>query len=89
MSVSRRWLFDQGKSIADVSRKYGHSQPNISRWVKKGREKVSFKPAGLDYDAIVAENRELRKQLKDTEMEPDILKKATAIFSKTQLLPAG
>lgn len=77
-------VIDGGKSISDVSKELGINQPNISRWVKKERERASFKTAGLDYDSVLAENRELRKQLKIAEQEREILKKATAIFSKNQ-----
>jgi transposase len=42
------------------------------------------KPCGEDaaFDELKAENARLRKQLKRTEMEREILKKATAYFAK-------
>ena len=75
-------VIEQGISITDVSNMLGYSQPNISRWVKQERERASYKSAGLNYDSIIQENKRLKRQLKDAEIERDILKKAAAIFSK-------
>lgn len=47
-----------------------------------GQWKKQYLEEDPDRDALIAENRELRKKLKIAEMEREILKKATAFFAK-------
>ena len=47
-----------------------------------GQWKKQYLAEDPDREALIAENRELRKKLKVAEMEREILKKATAFFAK-------
>jgi len=58
----------------------------IYRWRRQERENSKLAFPGNGNMALTQEQkriRELEKQLKDTAMERDILKKAMAIFSRT------
>ena len=69
-----------------VAVEYGIEPELLYRWRRESKkyEKNSFpgkgKPKLTDQER---ENAELRKQLRDAEMERDILKKAISIFSKS------
>lgn len=69
-----------------VAEEYGISAELLYRWRREFEkyEKNSFpgkgKPKLTDEEREIAE---LRKQLRDAEMERDILKKAISIFSKS------
>ena len=65
------------RSVPDVARSLGISENILYRW-KGQTSKVDANPNGIsqqDYD-------QLREQLRRTEQERDILKKALAIFSR-------
>jgi len=69
-------MIESGRSISDVSTSLGVNEQNLYDWKKKygmssGQEN--------DYEQEV---KELRKKLKQTELERDILKKALSIFSR-------
>jgi len=67
-------LTEQGYSLAKASSALGVSQGALSAW------RQTLTPmAQADVDA---ENRRLRKRVRELEMERDILKKATAFFAK-------
>lgn len=69
-----------------VAEEYGIEPALLYRWRRESAkyEKNSFpgngKPKLTDQER---ENAELRKQLRDAEMERDILKRAISIFSKS------
>lgn len=78
---------EPGRTVADVAEKLGINKDLLYRWRREyynnGHGKYAF--PGHGREALTAEQkriRELEKQLKKTEMERDILKKAMAIFSR-------
>lgn len=71
-------MVNGGRSVSDVARSLGMSENLLYKW--RGEQKASFSPAELSQDAEI---EHLRKQLKQVEMERDILKKALAIFGRT------
>jgi transposase-like protein len=99
MSVQQRRKYDSdfkrsavllseepGRTVSEVAESLGISKDLIYRWRRQMRERGEIAFPGNGKIALTAEQkriRELEKQLKDTEMERDILKKAMAIFSRT------
>ena len=78
---------EPGRTVADVAEKLGINKDLLYRWRREyynnGHGEYAF--PGHGREALTAEQkriRELEKQLKETEMERDILKKAMAIFSR-------
>jgi transposase len=75
-------LVDEAKySIAAAAKAVGCSEPSLRGWhAKYGAKRV---PCGADasYEALQAEVKTLRGQLRQAEMEREILKKATAYFA--------
>ena len=70
-------LVDNGsKSKSEIARDLGISPNTMHSWLKKS---VRTKDGDIITDSEVTR---LRKELADTKMERDILKKAVAIFSK-------
>jgi transposase len=67
-------MSEPGYSLAKASSALGVSQGALSAW-----RKTLAPVAQGDVDA---ENRLLRKRVRELEMERDILKKATAFFAK-------
>ena len=67
-----------GRSVPDVARSLGMSENLLYKW--RGEQKASYSPQESSRDA---ELEQLRKQLRQVEMERDILKKALAIFGRT------
>ncbi len=68
------------KSVEDICKEYALKKATVYRWLKEFKSKTgAFKDeASL---AIEKELRVLKKELKDTKEERDILKKAISIFS--------
>ncbi len=62
-----------GQSVASVSRELGVAEGVLHNWKKLKIESSSD---------LEKENLELRKRLKEMEMERDILKKAALIFGR-------
>jgi transposase len=75
-------LVDEAKySVAAAAKAVGCSEPSLRGWhAQYGAKRV---PCGADasYEALQAENKVLRGQLRQAEMEREILKKATAYFA--------
>lgn len=67
-----------GRSVGDVARSLGMSENLLYKW--RTEQKASYSPEESGRDA---ELEQLRKQLRQVEMERDILKKALAIFGRT------
>lgn len=70
---------DRGHSVADVATRLGVSGHSLYQWIK-----LYSKPADQRQhdDALQAENRRLKAELKRVSEERDILKKATAYFAR-------
>lgn len=71
-------MTNSGRSIPDVARSLGMSENLLYKW--RSEQKSSYSPEESNRDA---ELEHLRKQLRQVEMERDILKKALAIFGRT------
>lgn len=67
-----------GRSVPEVARALGISENLLYKW-RAGQE-AARSPEGQSQEA---ELEALRKQLRQVEMERDILKKALAIFGRT------
>ena len=67
-------MSEPGYSLAKASKALGVSPGALSAW-----RKTLVPVAQADVDL---ENRQLRKRVRELEMERDILKKATAFFAK-------
>ena len=76
-------LVRAGRSPAQLSREFGVSAQSIANWIgTAGRDAKSGKPAqGALSNAEREELARLRRQLRQVQMERDILAKATAWFA--------
>ena len=74
-------LYNNGKSLADLNREYGIAKSTITTWIKRYNGSGSF---NIDDNRTEEEKEliELRKRLKQLEMENDILKQAALILGK-------
>lgn len=75
-------LFNSGRSASQLSEEYGVHESGIRKWSRELKANGSFdtkKQVSAEHQEI----KELRKQLKEAELERDILKKAVSIFSKS------
>ena len=78
---------EPGRSVSEVAEKLGINADLIYQWIKALEKKGGLAFSGSGIEALTDEQkriRELEKELKNTEMERDILKKAMAIFSRAQ-----
>ena len=77
---------EQGLSRGEISRRLSIPKGTIVNWIagnKPGRSKGS--PGDQPAAELMAENNKLRKELTESRMERDILKKAAAYFAKESL----
>lgn len=78
-------LYVKGKSAADVSKDLGIGVDLVRRWAKEHSENGVRSFPGNGKQDLTAEQKEiqaLKKALKESEMENQILKKAVGIFSR-------
>lgn len=78
---------EEGRSVQEISENLGVSRDLLYQWRRNHKALGDIAFPGNGRPALTPEQhriRELEKQLKDTEMERDILKKAMAIFSRAQ-----
>ena len=78
---------EEGRTVKDVADKLGISADLIYQWRSRMSDLGEIAFPGNGIPALTPEQKrikELEKQLKDVEMERDILKKAMAIFSRAQ-----
>ena len=79
-----RLVVEQGYSLREASERLGPSSWTIRNWIKKYRENGELPPA--DQPVPEAEElKRLRKELKQVQLENEILKKAAAYFAKESL----
>ena len=71
-----------GKSVAELARDLGLSEQSLHRWIKQAKVDRGDGPKGALTTAEHRELRELRRKVKQLEMEREILKKATVFFAK-------
>jgi transposase-like protein len=73
----------RGGTASEVARNLGIKPSMLSRWIREYNSDNQYVFPGLgNLKEPDEELRKLRKELADTKMERDILKKALAIFSK-------
>lgn len=74
------------KSIGQQAQDLGIGRTSLQRWMAEYRQEGAEAFPGSGHQVgLEAENSELRRRLKEAEMERDILKKALSIFSKERL----
>ncbi len=74
-------LVKSGKSSSSVAKEYGVAKSSVTKWVRDFNNSGSFKAK----DNRTPEENEmiaLRKQVKELEMEVDILKQAALIMAR-------
>lgn len=71
-----RLVTQKGVPLKQAAEDLGIHVSLLSQWKKQ------YLKEDPDREALIAENKELRKKLKVAEMEREILKKATAFFAK-------
>lgn len=71
-------LYENGKSISELSREYGIGKSTIDSWIKKFKTITTSTGKATNNDEIL----KLQKKNRELELENEILKKAVAIFSK-------
>jgi transposase len=75
----------QGYSTAEAARELGLAPQSLARWLRaRGHQASVEHHPTIDSDdptVLKATIRELEKQLRRSEMEKEILKKATAFFA--------
>jgi transposase len=76
-----RLVLDEGKSIPEVARDLDLTESSFRGWVERARADRSNGETGLT-TAERDELKQLRKQVRELQMERDILKKAAAFFAK-------
>lgn len=76
---------EPGYTTAQVAKNLGISESLLYKWRSRYEQKGELAFPGNGREALTEEqkeNRELRKRLRDAELERDILKKALGIFSR-------
>ena len=74
-----------GKTAEEVARDLGISPHNLKRWRFQYRKRGELAFPGHGKENLTPQEekvRKLQKELQDTQIERDILKKALAIFTK-------
>jgi transposase len=75
-------LSEQRGNVSSVAEELGICKESLVTWRKLHREGKLTKEKQISSDPIREELLRLRKELEDTKLERDILKKAVGIFSK-------
>ena len=75
-------VLSKGGNASKIARNLGINPNLLSRWVREYKTDKEHSFPGLGNVKESDEIRKLQKELADTKMERDILKKALAIFSK-------
>jgi transposase-like protein len=79
-----RLVVEQGYTIKEAAERLGISTWTIREWIKKYRSKGEL-PAADQPIPEAEELKRLRKEVKQLQMENEILKKAAAYFAKDSL----
>lgn len=74
-------LYETGKTVPELCSEYDISQSSVNRWRKEYGNTNSSK--GKEDTEDKQRIKALEKELKRTQLERDILKKAVSIFSKS------
>ena len=78
-----RMVLVDGLTRTEVGRRLETSSKNICRWVKENQKDLNSD--GESKSSLKKKNQELEKQVRQLQMERDILKKATAFFARELL----
>lgn len=76
---------DEDESVTGLAKRYGLSPNTIYNWRSRYYNEMGIEPEGQGVKQMTEEERrisKLKKQLREVELERDILKKAIGIFSK-------
>ena len=76
-------LLNSGRTAKELSSEYDIEYSSIHRWKREFRSKSGDFSKKKVLTPVEQELRLLKKELKDTKVERDILKKAVSIFSKS------
>jgi transposase len=76
-----RLVTHEGYTIAQAAAAVGVSEKSLRQWHRHRTESASSSQASSADASTEAENRRLREQLRQAEMERDILKKAATFFA--------
>jgi len=72
----------EGYTIRAAAKAVNVLESSLRRWHRQYAPEPTPCGADASVDELKAENKRLRKQLRDAEIEREILKKATAYFAK-------
>lgn len=79
-------VLEQNLSLSVASQRLGIPEGTLASWMAVARSSSkSSVPGSRSTSELLAENARLRKELAETRMERDILKKATAYFARESL----
>ena len=84
--------FEPDAVVTQIAHKFSLAPNTITRWRQEFRLANNVEPSGQGIKAMTDEERQiarLKKQLREAELERDILKKAIAIFSKSDAKSTG
>ena len=76
---------DDDVSVIELAERYGIAPNTLYNWRSRYYKKMGIEPEGQGVKKMSEEEREiarLKKQLREAQLERDILKKAIGIFSK-------
>lgn len=71
-------------SMAQIARDYGISKSAVYEWVRQFKQKENKVLIPKANESLEQENKRLKKELKQAQLERDILKKATAYFASLE-----
>jgi len=74
-----------GLSIVEAGQRLGIPSQTLKNWVYRDRTGQSVSQGSRPVSDLEAENSKLRKELAESRMEVEILKKAAAYFAKESL----
>ncbi len=74
-------LYNNGKTLADINKEYGIAKSTVKTWIVRYNTSGSFNVNDNRTEEEI-ELIKLRKQLKQLEMENDILKQAALILAR-------
>ena len=75
-------VVNEGYSITAAAEAVDVGENSLRRWVKQFAPEPKECGPDATLEQLLEENKRLRKQLKDAELDREILKKATAYFAK-------
>lgn len=76
---------ESGLSIAEAGRRLNVPAMTLKNWIYRGKNSKSGLSSGRLVTELEAENSRLRKELAESRLECEIIKKAMAYFAKESL----